>query len=237
MKQESRGGFTSCSLADSHIPFHDKNLVDLRIPRQAYSPRKGTADELGFLPWPRAERRKSGWEPILAKPQSHLHHSIWCRGTARQRQWLNLHVCTTLTYLQVVIQILPCIVHKHWGQMKAGAACAVCATTQELSFPTAGTIPVPLAATKDSLVQAIQLLSGLLQTSSHLFHLWVLSISEKDAEVAAHTRLTSIVTLSTNVTVSPGSEVLRTLKSHGHSQTLRRYLTYLICFTQSRKQI
>ena len=135
--------------------------------------------------------------------------------------------------------------------MQAGAACAVCAITQEIPLPVAGTVPVPLAAAKHSLDANYPVaLCDLLQTISHLFHRWLLSISEKDAEMATHPPSTSMVTLGTTVTVSLGSGGLRTPKPspgsvahrvlpHGPSQTLRGYLTDLtsFCFTQSRKYI
>lgn len=95
--------------------------------------------------------------------------------------------------------------------MQAGTACAVCVATQQLSLLMSGTDPVPLA--KGSLDAATQLFfHGLLQTTSHLLVLQLLSISEKDTEVAAHPCLTSMVTLGTTVNVSPGSGGLRTPK-------------------------
>lgn len=117
--------------------------------------------------------------------------------------------------------------------MQAGTACAVCVTTQEPSLPMAGTVPVLLAAAKGSLdANYPVVLCGLLQASSHLFQLWLLSVSKKDAEMGIHPPSTSMVTSGTTVTVSPGSGGLRTPKPspgsvahralpHGPSQTLR----------------
>lgn len=155
MKQESKVVSTGCSLADCHLFFHYKNLLDLGVLGQAYSPRKGAADELGgssargSLPWPKAEGEKG------RRPSWPSHHHICIaafetearpgRGGGGPWPLAFLHRSdlyagwdpnSPLNYTQTL-------------RADAGRdSCALCATTQELYPPHGLDSPSPTGCCK-----------------------------------------------------------------------------------------
>lgn len=202
------------------------------------------------LPWPRAEGEE-GRSPLLAKPPSHQHCSLWNGDAARQRQWRTLTTVTSAPLWHICglwSKFSPELHTGTEGRCRQGLH-MLSVQPQELSFPTPGTIPDPLTVANGSLdANYPVVLSSVLQNISHLLHLWLLSTSEKDTLMATHIPSTSMVTFNTTVIVLPGSGGLRAPKPfpgsvahrvlcHGPSQTLRWYFTDLIsfCFTQSRK--
>lgn len=178
VKQESRVGFTSSFPADLHLSIHYTSLVDLNS-------RRAADEQSGFVRWSLPWSRAEGAEGRIPSQQIHILSYVasfetgTCPGSTR-RVTLTIGISAPLRPTnRLWSKFSLWIACKHPGQMQAKATCLCndmgtfpphswghpCSTRCCKGQPNLSGWDHPV-------------LCGLLQAHSHLFQLWLCSVSD-----------------------------------------------------------